>query len=147
MVSRLIQLACGRNGKPFTAPKASCETLVLESATIRLIKLSTIAAQIPFTCPRGQRSSQLARTTERPCTSCHWTGHPSRLNRETLRETYRFGDPSYAREELRAELASLFLMAERGIPHDPERHASYLNSWFQKWRARHFSSNHQQLIM
>ena len=64
----------------------------------------------------------------------HWTGHPSRLNRDTLHESYRFGDASYAREELRAELASVFLMAERGIPHDPERHASYLSSWLEVLR-------------
>jgi antirestriction protein ArdC len=59
----------------------------------------------------------------------HWSGHPSRLNRATLTESYRFGDISYAREELRAELASVFLAAERGIPHDPEQHAAYVSSW------------------
>ncbi|PYT20634.1 MAG: hypothetical protein DMG57_41450, partial [Acidobacteria bacterium] len=59
----------------------------------------------------------------------HWTGHPSRLDRTTLNETYRFGDISYAQEELRAELASVFLAAERGIPHDPEQHAAYVSSW------------------
>ncbi|MGI9074279.1 MAG: ArdC family protein [Bryobacteraceae bacterium] len=59
----------------------------------------------------------------------HWTGHPSRLNRSTLTESYRFGDTNYAREELRAELASLFLAAERGIPHTPEQHAAYVGSW------------------
>jgi antirestriction protein ArdC len=59
----------------------------------------------------------------------HWTGHPSRLNRQTLNETYRFGDTNYAREELRAEIASVFLAAERGIPHDPAQHAAYVGSW------------------
>ena len=59
----------------------------------------------------------------------HWTGHPSRLNRATLNESYRFGDLNYAREELRAELASVFLAAERGIPHTPEQHAAYVGSW------------------
>jgi antirestriction protein ArdC len=59
----------------------------------------------------------------------HWTGHPSRLNRPTLNESYRFGDTSYAKEELRAELASVFLAAERGIPHNPEQHAAYVASW------------------
>jgi antirestriction protein ArdC len=49
----------------------------------------------------------------------HWSGHPLRLDRPTLNESYRFGDISYAKEELRAELASVFLAAERGIPHDP----------------------------
>jgi len=59
----------------------------------------------------------------------HWSGHPSRLNRSTLNESYRFGDLNYAKEELRAELASVFLAAERGIPHDPEQHAAYVGSW------------------
>ncbi|HEX7361412.1 MAG TPA: zincin-like metallopeptidase domain-containing protein [Bryobacteraceae bacterium] len=64
----------------------------------------------------------------------HWTGHPSRLNRTTLTESYRFGDPTYAREELRAELASLFIAAETGIPHDPTNHAAYVGSWIDALR-------------
>ncbi len=64
----------------------------------------------------------------------HWTGHPSRLNRPTLNESYRFGDVNYAKEELRAELASVFLAAERGIPHDPEQHAAYVGSWIKALR-------------
>src|SRR5438093_5708645 len=65
---------------------------------------------------------------------CHWTGASQRLNRETLTESYRFGDLNYAKEELRAELASVFLMAERGIPHNPDSHAAYLSSWVQALR-------------
>lgn len=61
----------------------------------------------------------------------HWSGHPSRLNRPTLNESYRFGDINYAKEELRAELASVFLAAERGIPHDPQQHAAYVGSWIK----------------
>jgi hypothetical protein len=61
----------------------------------------------------------------------HWSGHPDRLNRQTLNESYVFGNPSYAKEELRAELASLFLAAERGVPHNPEQHAAYLASWIK----------------
>ncbi len=49
----------------------------------------------------------------------HWRGHPSRLNRETLNESYKFGDQAYAREELVADLASGSMAAERGIPFDP----------------------------
>ena len=64
----------------------------------------------------------------------HWSGHPTRLNRETLNESYQFGDTNYAREELRAELASVFLAAERGIPHDPEQHAAYVQSWISLLR-------------
>jgi antirestriction protein ArdC len=64
----------------------------------------------------------------------HWSGHPARLNRATLNESYRFGDTNYAKEELRAELASVFLAAERGIPHDPEQHAAYVGSWIKMLR-------------
>lgn len=56
----------------------------------------------------------------------HGTGHPSRLNREL---GAKFGDELYAREELRAELASVFIMAETGIPNDLLNHASYIESW------------------
>ncbi len=61
----------------------------------------------------------------------HWSGHPTRLNRYTLAENYKFGDTNYAKEELRAELASVFLAAEKGIPHNPENHAAYVGSWIQ----------------
>ena len=61
----------------------------------------------------------------------HWTGHQSRLNRSSLNESYRFGDVNYAKEELRAELASVFLAAQRGIPHNPEQHAAYVSSWIK----------------
>jgi antirestriction protein ArdC len=64
----------------------------------------------------------------------HWTGHQSRLNRSTLTDSYRFGDTNYAREELRAELASVFLAAERGIPHNPASHAAYVGSWIKALR-------------
>src|SRR5207249_8675092 len=63
--------------------------------------------------------------------AAHSSGHPSRLNRASLNESYRFGDISYAKEELRAELASVFLAAERGIPHDPAQHAAYVGSWIK----------------
>jgi Zincin-like metallopeptidase len=52
-----------------------------------------------------------------------------------LNQSYRFGDQNYAREELRAELASVFLAAERGIPHNPSQHASYVGSWIKALRG------------
>ena len=64
----------------------------------------------------------------------HWTGHPSRLNRATLAESYCFGDLNYAKEELRAELASVFMAAELGVPHDPANHAAYVGSWIKALR-------------
>lgn len=65
----------------------------------------------------------------------HASGHPTRLNRPTLNESYRFGDPNYAKEELRAELTSVFLAAERGIPHNPEQHAAYVGAWIEALRS------------
>lgn len=56
----------------------------------------------------------------------HWTGHESRLNRDM---GGGFGSEEYAREELRAELASYMLALELGIGHDPGSHASYIDSW------------------
>ncbi|HEV7380565.1 MAG TPA: zincin-like metallopeptidase domain-containing protein [Dyadobacter sp.] len=58
----------------------------------------------------------------------HWSGHESRLNRDL---TGSFGSESYAKEELRAQMASLYLSAETGVPFNPDRHASYQNSWLQ----------------
>ena len=85
----------------------------------------------------------------------HWTGHPSRLDRPTLTESYRFGDANYAKEELRAELASVFLAAQRGIPHDPEQHAAYVDSWIgalkrdknEIFRAAHDASKATDFIL
>ena len=85
----------------------------------------------------------------------HWTGHPSRLNRPTLTESYRFGDLNYAREELRAELASVFIAAEVGVPHDPANHAAYVGSWIKAlkedkneiFRAAHDASRATDFVL
>jgi antirestriction protein ArdC/phage/plasmid primase-like uncharacterized protein len=58
----------------------------------------------------------------------HWTGHPSRLNRDL---THPYGSEGYAKEELRAEIASMILGSELGLGHDPAQHASYVASWIK----------------
>lgn len=58
----------------------------------------------------------------------HWTGHALRLNRDLA---HPFGSEGYAREELRAEIASMILGAELGIGHDPRQHAAYVGSWIK----------------
>jgi putative DNA primase/helicase len=65
----------------------------------------------------------------------HWTGHPSRLNRDL---SHPFGSAGYAREELRAEIASMILGRELGLGHDPAQHASYVASWIQVLRRDPF---------
>jgi len=56
----------------------------------------------------------------------HWTGHPSRLDRESLMNS---GIEPYAKEEMRAEIASMLIGDELHIGHDPSQHASYVESW------------------
>jgi antirestriction protein ArdC len=61
----------------------------------------------------------------------HWSGHPSRLDRD---QKAGFGTPAYAREELCAELASAFLCAALGIV-PTVRHADYLAHWLTVLRS------------
>lgn len=56
----------------------------------------------------------------------HATGHESRLNRDL---SGSFGSISYAKEELRAEIASMMIGQELQIGHDPSQHHAYLQSW------------------
>ncbi|WP_404995365.1 zincin-like metallopeptidase domain-containing protein [Cupriavidus pauculus] len=64
----------------------------------------------------------------------HWTGHESRLKRNLGNS---FGSPEYAKEELRAELASYFLADQLGIPHEPGQHAAYVGSWIRALENDH----------
>ncbi len=60
---------------------------------------------------------------------CHSTGHPGRMARDL---TGRFGSESYAKEELRAEIASSFLMQSLQLPMPQshiENHKAYIQSW------------------
>lgn len=58
----------------------------------------------------------------------HWTGHKTRLKRDL---TGKFGSEKYAKEELRAEIASMMISATIGLPHNIEDHAAYVNSWIK----------------
>jgi antirestriction protein ArdC len=65
----------------------------------------------------------------------HWTGHDSRLSRDFSRSK-RFGDESYAGEELIAELGAAFLCARLGITNTPRvDHAQYIASWLKVLKA------------
>lgn len=57
----------------------------------------------------------------------HWTGHETRLNREVGKHPK--GSEEYAKEELRAEIASLMISEKLGLGHNPEPHASYVENW------------------
>lgn len=62
----------------------------------------------------------------------HASGHPSRLNREM---SGKFGTPSYAKEELRAEFFSMIVADRLGVSmdenYDPNNHVAYLQSWME----------------
>lgn len=60
----------------------------------------------------------------------HATGHASRLSRDFG----PFGSETYAKEELRAEMASWMCARDLGLGHSPERHASYVESWLKTLR-------------
>jgi len=62
----------------------------------------------------------------------HWTGHKDRLARDL---TGRFGDESYAMEELVAELSAAFLCGHLGLSSVPRPdHAAYLANWLRVLR-------------
>jgi len=61
----------------------------------------------------------------------HSTGHPDRLNRDL---SGTFGTELYAKEELNAEISSMFLQSRLGVEVEPDtndlrRHTNYINSW------------------
>ncbi len=66
----------------------------------------------------------------------HSTGHPKRLNRDSIAEAAPFGSPTYAAEELIAELSAAYLCAEAGIsPAVIENEAAYLQGWLGKLKS------------
>lgn len=65
----------------------------------------------------------------------HWTGHNDRLDRSMVDS---FGTEGYAREELRAEIASMLIGQELHIGHDPGQHVAYVDSWIQILRDTPF---------
>lgn len=66
----------------------------------------------------------------------HWTGHASRLNRETITTAAPFGSSVYSQEELVAEMGAGFLCAVAGIENQTiDQSASYLNHWLRALKA------------
>lgn len=58
----------------------------------------------------------------------HSTGHAKRLNRNLEGV---FGSVNYAKEELRAEIASSFIVSELGIENNIRNCKAYIQSWIQ----------------
>jgi antirestriction protein ArdC len=64
----------------------------------------------------------------------HWTGHAARLHRDGIVQHQGYGSPSYAFEELVAEMGAAFLCAQTGIRGEL-RHAGYINTWLSLLRS------------
>ena len=61
----------------------------------------------------------------------HSTGHKDRLNRKTLLEVNKWGDTTYAKEELVAEISSMYLVGMLGLnPKDNDSNSqAYIKGW------------------
>lgn len=63
----------------------------------------------------------------------HSTGHQSRLARPDLLEMHHFGDTSYSKEELVAEMTAAMLCGIAGIENETvDNSAAYLQGWLSK---------------
>jgi len=66
----------------------------------------------------------------------HASGHPKRLNRESIAEAAPFGSPTYSFEEIVAEMSAAYLCAEAGIsPAVIDNEAAYIQGWLKKIRS------------
>jgi antirestriction protein ArdC len=66
----------------------------------------------------------------------HSTGHNSRLNRKTLEEVSSFGSVEYSKEELVAEIGSMYLTGLLGIECEDtmENSQAYIKGWCKHLR-------------
>lgn len=79
-----------------------------------------------FTSPEGYYSTLFHEAT-------HWTGHPSRLDRD---QSGRFGTADYAFEELVAEFGGTLVCSSVDIPVTSRTdHLAYLKHWAERIRA------------
>ena len=69
-------------------------------------------------------------------TAGHATGHPKRLNRESLKEAAPFGSETYSIEEIIAEMAAAYMCGIAGIAnHTLDNSAAYVAGWAARLRA------------
>ncbi|WP_282150570.1 zincin-like metallopeptidase domain-containing protein [Vibrio diabolicus] len=81
--------------------------------------------------PRDKFKSDKARYAILLHEICHSTGHPSRLGLDRKLGN-PFGSQAYAKEELIAETATLFMCLDQGLE-TFNSHAAYLESWTQQF--------------
>lgn len=59
----------------------------------------------------------------------HWTGHAARMDRGF--DGAKTDSPEYAKEELRAEIAAMFLTSMVGVDGNVQNHARYTSHWIE----------------
>ncbi|HAU0965787.1 TPA: DUF1738 domain-containing protein [Legionella pneumophila] len=100
-------------------------TIIHSEANRAFYRLSTDSIHLP---PKEQFKSAANYYATALHELGHWSGHSSRLDRDL---SHPFGSDAYAKEELRAEIASMLLGSELGIGHDPSQHTAYIKSWIR----------------
>jgi antirestriction protein ArdC len=66
----------------------------------------------------------------------HATGHPKRLNRDTIREAAPFGSSTYSVEEIIAEMTAAYLCGVTGIENRTiDNSAAYIANWLKMLSA------------
>ena len=104
------------------------------SSTSRATAPTTRSAATGLSFPKRASFRPPTTTTRRRLHELgHASGHPDRLNRDTLQQGLNdgFGSESYAREELRAEISAMMTGDRLGTGHDPSRGAAYVSSWVE----------------
>lgn len=82
----------------------------------------------------------------------HATGHPSRMDRDSLKQgvSEGFGSEPYAREELRAEISAMMTNTRLGLGHESKEGAAYVASWAETLKKNpreiYFASRDAQKI-
>lgn len=123
-------------GKPELSPIEACEKLVggypkgpaiVHGDTRAYYRPSTDSVHMPnLQAFRGAEEYYSTLFHE----LVHSTGHKDRLDRATLKDAVRFGDVSYCREELVAEMGATFLCGLAGIGNSTiTNSAAYIGGW------------------
>lgn len=127
-----IAEALGQNDSPRAeSVRIDAAETVLEAWPVETVFGGTVACYAPGADRISMPSPEAFRSRETFVATwaheqAHSTGHEKRLNRPMAG---RFGTPSYAREELVAELASVLICYRLEVGYELEHHASYMASW------------------
>ena len=73
----------------------------------------------------------------------HSTGHSSRLNRKSLTEVNKFGSEVYAKEELVAEISSMYMVGLLGL--EPKENDTNSQAYIKGW-CKHLKDNTQECV-